>query len=111
MKLKPYTGDLSVWTRSVLDALTSRLSIRDNAAATSLEVVWNSTDGLTLAPQKSVPRSIVMLRASLQSVPGSYVSGGSVSWVPQDDGSILITGIGSLTGGVPWDVDLLLVED
>lgn len=111
MKIKPFTGDVGVWARTVLEALTGQLTIRDNAAATALQVVWNSDDGLVLAPMASMPRSIVMLRANLQSDPSTFVSGGSVYWEPQPDGSILVTGIGALTGGVSWDVDLLLVED
>jgi len=111
MKVKPYTGNLEVWARSVIEALSRRLTVRDNVAAEAFSVVWNSDEELTLEPQTRVPRAIMMLRASLQSTPSAFVSGGSVNWEPLPDGRILITGIGSLTGGVPWDVDLLLVED
>lgn len=113
MKLKPYTGPTSVESvfRSIVDALTGNLTLRDNAAVESMAIIWNSDFPQCLIRPARMPRAIVILRAHRVDRPAAFASGGAVYWEPTDDGNINLTGMSSLSGSVDWAVDLLLVED
>lgn len=112
MKVKPYTGEKSLESviRTIVDALTAKLTVRDNVAGEQMTVAWNSDAIVTISPARQ-PRSIIILRAHRLDTPAAFASGGAVYWEPLTDGRIQLTGMSSLAGSIDWSVDLLLLED
>lgn len=97
--------------RRVTDALTNRLTVRDNVAGTALEVRWNSDQAPQFIPASRVPRFVAVLAARLSADPASeVVSFSPIRWQVAN-GGIVINDIPDLTPGENYTVDLLMVED
>lgn len=114
MKVKPYTGEasLNVVVRTVIDALTGKLTLRDNIAAVAVELDWNSARAPISVdwPRAVAPRTVLMLRANRKSDPSSFFSTAGVVW-GFEGGQVLIYSLSTIATGEEWSVELLMVED
>lgn len=97
--------------RRIVDALSNKLTVRDNVAGAALNVRWNSDQAPQFVPYGKAPRFVAVLAAKSATEPESeVVSFSPIRWRVAD-GGIVINDIPDLTPGEDYTVDLLMVED